>query len=151
MLVESFKGSRFCKKIHEVLFQRNFAREVICEVFFGQNYWKHATWEIFFQLIFQLSWKTKMMSNVLNKSGSRNMQQIYRRTPMLKCVSVKLLSLQLYWNHTLTWVFSCKFTGYFQIFVLQKRLWRAAFGKIYLSSQETTTLESLLFRNFAIN
>ena len=37
------------------------------------------------------------------------MQQIYRRTPILKS-DFK----QLYWNHTSTWLFSCKFAAFFQ-------------------------------------
>ena len=41
------------------------------------------------------------------------MQQIYRRTPMPKCDFSKV-PLQLYWNHTLKWVFSCKFVHIFR-------------------------------------
>ena len=41
---------------------------------------------------------------VLKKKYSENMQQIYRRTPIPKCE-------QLHWNHTLVWVFSCKFAA----------------------------------------
>ena len=41
------------------------------------------------------------------------MQQILSRTPMLKC-DLNNVALQLCWNHTLTWVFSCKFARYFQ-------------------------------------
>ena len=41
------------------------------------------------------------------------MQQIYRRTTMSKWDFNKV-ALQLYWNHTLAWVFSCKFAAYFQ-------------------------------------
>ena len=41
------------------------------------------------------------------------MQQIYRRKPMPKCDFDKVAK-QLYWNHTLVWVFSCKFAAYFQ-------------------------------------
>ena len=41
------------------------------------------------------------------------MQQIYKRTPMPKCDFNKFV-LQLYWNHTSTWVFSCRFAAYFQ-------------------------------------
>ena len=41
------------------------------------------------------------------------MQHIYRRTLMLKCDFNKV-ALQLYWNHTSTWLFSCKFAVYFQ-------------------------------------
>ena len=44
---------------------------------------------------------------VLRKRCSENMQQIYKRKPLPKCDSNKV-ALQLYWNHTLTWVFSCK-------------------------------------------
>ena len=52
-------------------------------------------------------------SEVLKKRCSGNMQQIYRRKPMLKCDFNKVAK-QLYWNHTSAWVFSCKFAAYFQ-------------------------------------
>ena len=45
--------------------------------------------------------------SVLRKSYSENMQQIYRRTPIPNCDFNKV-TLQLYWNHTSSWVFSCK-------------------------------------------
>ena len=51
--------------------------------------------------------------SVLRKSCSENMQQICRRTPMQKRVFIKV-ALQLYWNHTSTWVFFCKIAAYFQ-------------------------------------
>ena len=50
---------------------------------------------------------------VLRKRCSQNMQQIYRRTLMPKCDFNKT-ALQLYRNHTLACVFSCKFAEYFQ-------------------------------------
>ena len=50
---------------------------------------------------------------VLKKRCSENMQKIYRRTPMPKC-NFNKVALQLYWNHTSAWVFSCKFAAYFQ-------------------------------------
>ena len=50
---------------------------------------------------------------VLRKSCSEDMQQIYRRTPMPKC-GFNTVAMQLYWNHTSTWVFSCKCAAYFQ-------------------------------------
>ena len=50
---------------------------------------------------------------VLEKKCSENMQQIYRRTPMTKCDFNKV-ALQLYWNRTSSWVFSCKFASNFQ-------------------------------------
>ena len=54
---------------------------------------------------------------------SRNMQQIYRRTPMPKCDFNKIAK-QFCWNHTLAWVFSCKFVAYFQNSL--EHLWMAA-------------------------
>ena len=47
------------------------------------------------------------------KMCSENIQQIYRRTPMPKCDFNKVAK-QLYRNHTLAWVSSCKFAAYFQ-------------------------------------
>ena len=41
------------------------------------------------------------------------MQQIYMRAPMPKS-DFNNVAKQLYWNHTSTWVFSCKFAAYFQ-------------------------------------
>ena len=60
------------------------------------------------------------------KSCFENMQQIYRRTPMPKCDFSKV-ALQLYWNRTSPWVFSCKFAAYFQNNFSQEHLWVAAF------------------------
>ena len=48
---------------------------------------------------------------VLIKRCSENVQQIYRRTPIQKC---DFNIVALYWNHTSTWVFSCKFDAYFR-------------------------------------
>ena len=53
------------------------------------------------------------------------MQQIYRRTPMLKCDFNKV-ALQLYWNGTSAWVFSCKFAVCFQNTFFKEYLWVAA-------------------------
>ena len=55
------------------------------------------------------------------KRFSENMQYIYRRTPILKCDFI-----QLYWNCTLAWVFSCKVAAYFQNTFSQEHLWVAA-------------------------
>ena len=54
----------------------------------------------------------------------KNMEQIYRRTPMPKCDFIKVAK-QLYWNCTSAWVFSCKFTAYFQNTFSQEHLWVA--------------------------
>ena len=44
---------------------------------------------------------------------------------MPKC-DFNIVALQLYWNHTLAWVFSCTFAAYFQNTFLQEQLWRTA-------------------------
>ena len=49
----------------------------------------------------------------LIKWCSKNMKQIYRRTPMPMC-NLNKVTLQLYWNHFSAWLFSCKFAAYFQ-------------------------------------
>ena len=49
---------------------------------------------------------------VLKKRCSENIQQIYRSTHMPKC-DFNNAALQLYGNHTLVWVFSCKFAAFF--------------------------------------
>ena len=50
---------------------------------------------------------------VLMKWWSKNMQQIYRRIIMPKWGFNKV-TVQLYWNFTSAWVFSCKFAEYFR-------------------------------------
>ena len=47
------------------------------------------------------------------KRCTENMQQVHRRITMQRCDFTKVTK-QLYENHTLTWVFSCKFAAYFQ-------------------------------------
>ena len=47
-------------------------------------------------------------SGVPRKRYSKNMQQIYSRTPMPKSDFNKF-TLQLYWNQISAWMFSCKF------------------------------------------
>ena len=51
---------------------------------------------------------------VLRKRCSKNMQQIYAT------------ALQLYWNQTSTWVFSCKFASYSQNTFSKEHLYTAA-------------------------
>ena len=63
------------------------------------------------------------------KRCSDNLQQIYRTTRMLKCYFNKV-ALQLYWNHTLAWVFSGKFAAYFQNTFFKKYLWVATSNNI---------------------
>ena len=55
-------------------------------------------------LMFERYWPQKQPPRgVLKKRCSGNMQQIYRRTFMLKCDFNKV-PLQVYWNHTSAWV-----------------------------------------------
>ena len=63
----------------------------------------------------QMFYKIQKQSprRVRRKRCFENMQQIYRKTPMPKRYFNKAI-LQLYRNHTSAWVFSCKFTAYFQ-------------------------------------
>ena len=63
----------------------------------------------------------------LKKRCSENVQQIYSRTPMPKCDFNKV-ALQLYWNHTLAWVYCCTFAAYFQNTFSQEHLWTATSG-----------------------
>ena len=51
------------------------------------------------------------------------MQQIYRKTPMPKC-DFKKIALQLSWNRTSAWMFSCKFTAYFPRTPLDGCFWK---------------------------
>ena len=75
------------------------------------NIYKHAGFG--FRVFCSCSFQKQPFRGVLRKSCSENMQQIYRRTPMLKCDFNKFAK-QLYWNRTLAWVFSSIFAAYFQ-------------------------------------
>ena len=75
------------------------------------------------------SLKKQPSRGFLKKRCSENMQLIYRRTPMPKCY------LQLYWNLTSVWVFSCKFAAYFQKTFSKEHLWMAASAfRVFLTS-----------------
>ena len=69
-------------------------------------------WNLIWNKILQLAWKQSQgdekqpVRGVLRKRCSENMQQIYSRTPMPKCDFNKVF--------TLPWVFSCKYTAFFQ-------------------------------------
>ena len=62
------------------------------------------------------------MQKGILKIGSK----FFRRTSMAKC-NFNKVAKQLYWNHTLAWVFSWKFAAYFQNIFSQEQLWRDAF------------------------
>ena len=56
------------------------------------------------------------------------MQQTYRKTLMSMC-DFNTVAKQFYWTHTSdtsAWVFSCKFSTYFQDTFLWEQLWRTA-------------------------
>ena len=101
---------------------------------------------------------------ILKKRCSENMQQIYRRTPMLKCDFNKVAK-QLYWNCTSARVFSCKFAAYFQnTFSLEQLRMAATSGyrinteknfvekSIYVTAFYTASLQFLVLEwNFRSN
>ena len=111
--------------------------------FFYSYFISHTTTHVIefsrLKLSFMISHKTNIFSvktpninfrkqpsgSVLKKRCSENKQQIYRRTPMPKCDFNKV-ALQLYWNRTSAWVFSCKFAAYFQNTFSSERLWTTA-------------------------
>ena len=103
-------------KFHPCLFYRdefilgwNFISAKACkqwETFHHRQEWFHPGTS------FILGWNFTC-KHPLSKRCSGNMQQIYRRAPMKKCAFNKV-ALQLYWNQTSAWVFSCKSVAYFQ-------------------------------------
>ena len=74
----------------------------------------------------------QLSRGLLRKRCSENIQQIYRRTPILKCDYNKV-AMQLYWNHTCSvWVYFCKFAAPFP----KKNLWTAAFVYCFKTLRE---------------
>ena len=82
--------------------------------------WDASNLDVHMQLlyIFAPNLQKQPSISVLTKRSSENMQQIFRRTPMLKC-DFNNVALQLYWNRTSVWVFPCK---YFQNLFLRTPL-----------------------------
>ena len=62
---------------------------------------------------------------VLRESCSKICNKFTGKHPWRSVISINVAK-QLYWNHTLAWVFSCKFAAYFQNTFSQDRFWRAA-------------------------
>ena len=83
-------------------------------------------------------------TDVLKKTCSENMQQIYRRTPMPVCDFNKITK-QLYWNGTLAWLFSCRFVAYFQNTFSLEHFWTAA------SDSSKYNLRFMIFRKLINN
>ena len=73
----------------------------------------------------QIYFRKQPFRGILLKRYSENAQQIYKRTPMPKC-NFNKVALQLYWNHTSAWMFSCKFSAYFQNTFSQEHHWMPA-------------------------
>ena len=59
--------------------------------------------------------KKQPSRGVPRKRCFENMQHVYRKTRMPKC-DLKKISKKNYCNHTLVWVFSCKFAAFCQNF-----------------------------------
>ena len=79
---------------------------------------------------------------------SANLQQIYRRTPLLKCDFSKVAN-QHYSNYTSVWVFSCKFASLYSIQIHAKfGLFSNIFLAILLFSSEWAVLCLLEFSLF---
>ena len=74
------------------------------------------------------------------------MHQIYRRTAMPRCDFNKV-ALQLYWNYTSAWVFSCKFVFSEHLFL------RTALDGCFCYYQQTNhiTFGNSLFKSFSIS
>ena len=66
-----------------------------------------------FTITSALQIQTQLSRGVLRKRCSENIEQICKRTPLMKCDFNKVAN-QLYLNYTSTWVFSYKFAAYFQ-------------------------------------
>ena len=87
-------------------FSRSVNIDILCFCYVSISFrWLFTCWT--------LCWSEAALHRCYIKSCSENMQQSYRRTPILKCDFNKFAK-QLYWNHLSVLVFSCKFTVYFQ-------------------------------------
>ena len=90
------------------------------------------------KLLFYRNLQKQPPRGVLTKRCSENMQQVYRRTPLPKCDFIEITHFywflifywfffpRFYWNHTSAWVFSFKFSAYFQNAISKEHLWVAA-------------------------
>ena len=87
-----------------------------------------------------LNWiiRSSHLEMSFGKGVLKKMHQIYRRTAMPKCDFNKVTT-QIYWNHTLAWVFSCKLAAFFQKNFYWEHLRKAVFE-----------LSSLFFDSFLI-
>ena len=84
-------------------------------------------WKDLFLLI-----QKQLLRGVLRKRCSENIQPIYRRIPMPKCDFNKV-DLQLYWNHTLVWVFPCEFCSIFLENLFIRTSMEGCFCRLYMS------------------
>ena len=98
------------KRLWHSCFPVNFAK--FLRTPFLQNTSTGCFWKTSWSFTGIFSLQKQPSRDVLQKRCSKNMQQIYR-TPMPKC-DFNNVALQLYWNHTSTRLFSCKFATYFQ-------------------------------------
>ena len=89
-----------------------------------------------------LNGQKQPLRGVLGKRCSENMQQIYRRAIMPKCDFNKV-ALQLYRNHTLEWVFSCKFGQTFAGSYWKSKLFWGQFRVYHLSCCSILNIKKL--------
>ena len=85
----------------------------------------------------QIYRRTPMLKCDFRKSCSEYMQQIYRRMPTPKCV-FKKVAKQLHWNRTSAWELFCKFAACFQNTFSQEQLWTAASANTLCQSMKIT-------------
>ena len=118
------KDSIFC--LHYVLFFPQEKRENLdMFVNVGCNYWYNSNERKLTYTERNYNKQKQPPRGVPRKRWSENIQQIYRRTPMPKC-DFNNVALQLYWNHTSAWLFSCKSALYFQNIFSQEHFWVTA-------------------------
>ena len=70
-------------------------------------YWLKHNWPYIFLISHGMHITEAAPQRCSKKQCFENMLEIYRRTPITKC-NFNQVTKQLYWNHTLAWVFSCK-------------------------------------------
>ena len=113
------------KEFHELFNKHKWSLEIECDLWtvsyldlptILQTSWRGTFYPRKIQSpyeYFQTTVRSSHSEVFLKKRCSENMQQIYRRTSMLKCDFIKVVK-QLYWNRTSARVLSCKFAAYFQ-------------------------------------
>ena len=122
----------------------------ICRIYKIKYWLDWKMWgksQVWYTMLLEVCKKGHNMADMLNKtlqkqspmgvrqnSNTANMQKIYRRTPMWKC-DFNNVAMQLYWNHTSPWVFSCVFAAYLRNIFFEEHLWKTASKFVMLENQ----------------